>query len=553
MSEGTPLLAPGVVIAETYEVERQLGRGGMGEVWLAKHRRLAGKQVAIKVLHVDRALPQEALARFKREAEIAARLEHPNIVQVLDFNTLPTGQPYLVMEFLKGQSLAARVQGQPASLELLTTVMRQVGAALQAAHQAGIVHRDLKPENIFLVPTAVGDQVKVLDFGISKLSDSNTVQTTDSVLIGTPLYMSPEQALGHNREVGPQSDLFSLGSIAYELVTGRAPFAADQIVKVVYRIVHEKHPPFEPARADVPATVIAAIEHALQKDRSKRTPTVEAFVEELTGQPLARVGDTTSGVMQPGMPISASMISGETRPGIATPRTPPPSAPPAPVAPSSPAAPAPKPAPGSLEAAPTVSGKKFVIGVVSVVAVLAAIVTKVRLDNWAERAAYRAQMIDAGWTLMPDGNLTRDAGTPSNSMFVAEPTVGLDAGVGDAGETVPDAGVNVPDAGKAVVVAPKAEEKMTDAEAAELTEKRALATAGKWDQLWATSTNLRAKMNTPAAKRAAIELLIDAACHRFDLSVLNQLLNEYRQSGRSPKPMRAKCVEAYPSAGDLDW
>ncbi|HEY1086779.1 MAG TPA: serine/threonine-protein kinase, partial [Archangium sp.] len=289
MSDSAPLLAPGVLVGETWEIERQLGRGGMGEVWLAKNRRLAGKQVAIKVLHVDRQLPQEALARFKREAEIAARLEHPNIVQVLDFDTLPTGQPFLVMEFLKGTSLALRARGRTMDLPQVSNVMRQVGAALQAAHRAGVVHRDLKPENIFLVPTAAGDQVKVLDFGISKLSDSNTVQTTDSVLIGTPLYMSPEQALGQNSEVSPQSDLFSLGSICYELFTGQAPFVADNIAKVVFRIAYEKHAPLATLRPDLPRTAVEAVEHALEKERQRRTPDIDTFVHELTGLPLEKM------------------------------------------------------------------------------------------------------------------------------------------------------------------------------------------------------------------------------------------------------------------------
>lgn len=309
------VLAPGVVIAETYEVERQLGQGGMGEVWLAKHRRLAGKQVAIKVLRTTGQLPADTLARFRREAEIAARLEHPNIVQVLDFNTLPSGEPFLVMEYLKGNSLAHRLRGGPLSLEQVGAVVRQVGAALQAAHAAGVVHRDLKPENIFLVPTGVGDQVKVLDFGISKLADSQTVQTTDSVLIGTPLYMSPEQALGNNRDVSPRSDVFSLGSIVYEMLTGQPPFLADNVAKVVFRIAYEKHPPLKDARPELPDAVVQAVEHALAKDREQRTKDMATFVHELTGRPLTapRWGDDeVSGVATPNMPVSESLAGGAT-------------------------------------------------------------------------------------------------------------------------------------------------------------------------------------------------------------------------------------------------
>src|SRR4051812_12934107 len=183
----------GALLADTYEVTRLIGRGGMGEVWLAKHRRLPGKQVAIKVLHVGGAqLSPDALARFRREAEVATRIGHPNIVEVHDFNTLPDGSPYLVLEFLQGESLGSRLR-HPMELAEAQRILRQVGSALQAAHAHGVVHRDLKPDNVFLVPTPMGTVVKVLDFGISKVLHTSTLQTQESVLVGTPAYMSPEQ------------------------------------------------------------------------------------------------------------------------------------------------------------------------------------------------------------------------------------------------------------------------------------------------------------------------------------------------------------------------
>jgi serine/threonine-protein kinase len=225
----------GAVVADTYEVTRLIGRGGMGEVWLASHRRLPGKQVAIKVLHTGgQALSADALARFRREAEIATRINHPNIVEVHDFNSLPSGAPYVVLEFLQGESLASRLRFGPLSLGETQGILRQVGSALQAAHASGVVHRDLKPDNIFLVTGAMGVEVKVLDFGISKLTDSNTVQTQESVLVGTPAYMSPEQALGNNKDVGPQSDVFALGSIAYEMLAGRQAFTGESIAQLVF-------------------------------------------------------------------------------------------------------------------------------------------------------------------------------------------------------------------------------------------------------------------------------------------------------------------------------
>lgn len=537
MTEPTPLLAPGVVVAETYEIERQLGRGGMGEVWLARHRRLAGKQVAIKILHVDRQLPQEALARFKREAEIAARLEHPNIVQVLDFNTLPTGQPYLVMEFLKGQSLSARARGKTFDLPQVAGIMRQVGAALQAAHRAGVVHRDLKPENIFVIPTAVGDQVKVLDFGISKLSDSNTVKTTDSVLIGTPLYMSPEQALGHNSDVTPQSDLFSLGTICYELFTGEPPFTADNIAKVVFRIAYEKHAPLSASRPDLPPAAIAAVEHALEKERERRTKDIDAFVLELTGQALNEVAqDESSGVYSPGMPVTDSMSSGETRaPSGGAPKQ---------LATPSPGGPG-GPPPGDVK---TVSGKKVMIALVGGALILSAVVAKVRTDNWAERSSYRAAMIDAGHQLLADGTFLLDAGAATALVEVP------DAGAPDAAV----AALVVVDAGAAVAVAvepAKPKVPPTPIEQRLLDSLAKLEHQEKWDAIFEARGALRASLKTPSAREQGLLVLINATCARADNAQLLPIVNEYKTVA-TPAQVRAarlRCIKHYPSAEFLDW
>src|SRR5262245_52275960 len=168
-------LKEGLVLGETYRIEKLLGRGGMGAVWGASHLRLPGKRVAIKVLLVpaDSATGGESYARFRREAEIVSRIGHPNIVEVIDWNTLPDGRPYLVLEYLEGESLAARLLRGPLPLEETLEIARQIGSALAAAHRAGVVHRDLKPENVFLCPTdsggTLGDRVKVLDFGVSKI------------------------------------------------------------------------------------------------------------------------------------------------------------------------------------------------------------------------------------------------------------------------------------------------------------------------------------------------------------------------------------------------
>ncbi|MCX5746564.1 MAG: serine/threonine-protein kinase, partial [Proteobacteria bacterium] len=160
------------MIADTYTIEALIGRGGMGAVFLASHKRLPGKKVAIKVLHAD-IVDEEILLRFRREAEIASRLGHPNIVGVADFNITPEGMPYLVLEYLEGESLAQRLTAGPIPIDQALSITRQVSSALAAAHREGIVHRDLKPQNIFLCPTDrdghLVEVAKVLDFGISKM------------------------------------------------------------------------------------------------------------------------------------------------------------------------------------------------------------------------------------------------------------------------------------------------------------------------------------------------------------------------------------------------
>ena len=277
----------GAVVAGTYEIEALIGRGGMGAVFLASHLRLPNKKVAIKVLHPEMT-DDELVARFKREAEIASRLGHPNIVEVHDVNELPDGTPYIVMEYLEGETLARRLKNGPLSLDATLSIVRQIGSALAVAHREGIVHRDLKPQNVFLVPTELeghtGEIAKVLDFGISKIRGSQTVVTQEAALLGTPQYMAPEQAKGEHALVDERTDVFALGAIVYEMLGGKPAFAGGSIPEVVFKVVYE-----EPAPLDVgaPATIVAAIARAMAKPADARFATVGAFAEALTGEPLA--------------------------------------------------------------------------------------------------------------------------------------------------------------------------------------------------------------------------------------------------------------------------
>jgi serine/threonine-protein kinase len=291
----SPARAPidvGTVIADTYTIEALIGQGGMGSVFLASHVRLPGKHVAIKVLHIDLG-QDEILARFRREAEIASQLGHPNIVDVHDSNTMPDGTPYLVLEYLEGENLAQRIGRGPIALADTLAIVGQIASALAAAHKAGIVHRDLKPQNVFLVQTEVAgatiEVVKVLDFGISKIMGSQTVKTQDSAMLGTPQYMAPEQATGKHTEVDERTDLFALGSMIYEMLSGQPAFAGASVPEVVFKVVYEEPTPLGERMPGLDPAVAAAVHRALAKKPADRFRTVTELVEALTGRPVSLV------------------------------------------------------------------------------------------------------------------------------------------------------------------------------------------------------------------------------------------------------------------------
>jgi len=285
---GRSILAPDTIVSGTYRIQKKIASGGMGVVYLAEHVRLPGHKVAIKVLMPEVSHNLEALARFRREAEICTRLQHPNIIRVSDFNLLEDGTPYLVMDYLEGQSLTIRIAKGRIPKEEAFDILHQIGTALDAAHRQGVVHRDLKPSNVFLVkvdPAATGagqPTVRVLDFGISKmLAEATLVSDPNSGLLGSPSYMSPEQAEARNREVGPASDQFSMASIAVELLTEKKAFSAEIPSSILFQVVHREPDGMEILDRDFPPGVGKAIRRALSKDPGKRFPSIAEFIEAL--------------------------------------------------------------------------------------------------------------------------------------------------------------------------------------------------------------------------------------------------------------------------------
>jgi serine/threonine-protein kinase len=267
----------GSVIDNRYDVARTLGSGGMGEVYLARDRTL-GRDVALKVLRSQFANDKESAERFKREALSAARLSHPNIVQVYDRGDTEDGSSYIAMEYVPGGTLKDRiVENGPIDARLAADYGYQVAEALGAAHAKGLVHRDIKPQNVLI--TASG-QAKVADFGIARAASAATASHTKTgTVMGTAGYMSPEQALG--LPATPKSDLYSLGVVIYEAITGELPFKADNPIAVSMMHVNEDPRPPADLNPAVPAGMNAVVMKLLSKEPEDRYADADALAEDL--------------------------------------------------------------------------------------------------------------------------------------------------------------------------------------------------------------------------------------------------------------------------------
>src|SRR6266850_1329123 len=270
-----------------YRIISLLGRGGMGEVYLARDTKL-GRNVALKLLPQSLNADEDRLKRFAREARSASALNHPNVSVIHEIGETEDGRRFIAMEHIEGMTLRQRLKQGPIELADAVGIARQVSAALMAAHKAGVVHRDIKPENIMLRPDGY---VKVLDFGIAKLTEQRlasdnhkrettaVLQTRPGFVLGTARYMSPEQARG--QPVDERTDIWSLGVVLYEMIVGRMPFSGETPSHAIVAILESEPESLMKSLDIVPATLERIVRKALKKDRSERYGTVSELAADL--------------------------------------------------------------------------------------------------------------------------------------------------------------------------------------------------------------------------------------------------------------------------------
>jgi serine/threonine protein kinase len=314
-------LVPGMIIRGKYEILEKIGTGGMAAVYRARHLAF-GEVVAIKLVGPKLAHDADFLKRFRTEAVVTRRLQHPNAVRVDDLDTTEDGRPFIVMECVEGRSLREVIRAEGAlPLPRAVSIARQAAAALAAAHAIGITHRDIKPDNILLTRSPDGrDFVKVLDFGIAKVKEGaidtgeGYTPTQTGMVMGTPQYISPEQAMGkRGDEVDGRSDLYSLGVVLYEMVTGRLPFSSDTAMGMILHHLQTTPTPPQIARADlaIPPPLSDLLMKALQKERDRRFASAADMVAAL---------DAVAALPLPAEPRSPALFDASRQSPVPAPR-----------------------------------------------------------------------------------------------------------------------------------------------------------------------------------------------------------------------------------------
>jgi serine/threonine protein kinase len=293
--DGTPLeelgtWSEGSIIRGKYRILSKVGQGGMGTVYKSLH--LAFNELrALKVISRELLGDELFLKRFKHEAVITHNLQHPNAVRVDDIDEAEDGRPFIVMEYIEGRSLRKLIREEgPLAVPRVCSVIKQVAAALDAAHRINMVHRDIKPENIVLIEGPGGEQAKVLDFGIAKVKEARLgdiqgmTLTGTGVVVGTPQYMSPEQAMGkRGNDLDGRSDLYSLGVVMYQMLTGELPFKAETTVEMLLAHVQQSPAPIQSLHPDlrIPERLAALTMRLLEKNPDRRPATAQALIEEI--------------------------------------------------------------------------------------------------------------------------------------------------------------------------------------------------------------------------------------------------------------------------------
>ncbi len=271
----------GEIVGGKYRLVRYLASGGMGTVYEAQHT-VVKRRFAVKLLHAELAAQRESLARFQREAQAAGELESENVAAAVDFGIAENGSPYLVMEYLAGESLRVLVdRSERLPVSRATDIVGQACRGVGVAHKAGIIHRDLNPQNLFVCRREDGtDLVKVLDFGIAKLEAVQSAETRTGTIMGTPAYLSPEQARGE-KTVDHRTDVYGLGAVLYELLSGKKPHPGDSHNAILHHICTQPALPLDGGDLGLPEALTASVKRALSSDPRARPDSVEAFAREL--------------------------------------------------------------------------------------------------------------------------------------------------------------------------------------------------------------------------------------------------------------------------------